>query len=167
MRRLAGIGVVLTIGMLATAAFAQPSAIVPGQSLGEFRLGQDVAPVLDALGPLHSQDDLPGNALTGYYWPLRHLGIIADKPSRKVVALVVSLDDTYRTDKGVAAGTEMDAVRAAYGREDGVEDHPEDQLLIYDRLGVAFVVDRTGPLGSRVSAIFVFAPGHYHDIFQP
>src|SRR5579884_1939830 len=128
MRRLRGIGVaVLVIGTLAAAAGAQPPAIVPGQSLGDFRLGQDVTPLLDQLGPLHSQDDLPGDALTGYYWPLRHIGAIAEKTTHKIVALVVSLDDTYRTDKGIMAGAEMDAVRAAYGREGGVEDHPAHQ----------------------------------------
>jgi hypothetical protein len=31
---------------------------------------------------------------------------------------------------------------------------------------VAFVVDKTGALGGRVSVIFVFDHGHYKDIFQ-
>src|SRR5579875_1545687 len=105
MRRLRGIGVaVLVIGTLAAAAGAQPPAIVPGHSLGGFRLGQDVTPLLDQLGPLHSQHDPPGDALTGHYRWLRHIGAIAQKTPHKIVALVVSLDYTYRTDKGIMAG---------------------------------------------------------------
>ncbi len=60
----------------------------------------------------------------------------------------------------------MDAVRTAYGGEDLVDNHQEDQTLVYDKLGIAFVVDKIGALGSRVSLVFVFTPGHYRDIFK-
>ncbi len=60
----------------------------------------------------------------------------------------------------------MDTVRAAYGAEDETADHQDDETLIYNKLGVAFVVDKSGALGSHVSVIFVFDSGHYHDIFQ-
>lgn len=167
MRRLVGSSVaVLFIGAMVTVAAAQGAPIIPGHSIGGFQLGQDVGNVLNNLGPLHSQDDLPGNALTGYYWPLKRLGAIADKETHKVVALVVSLDDSYATEKGVAAGTEMETVRTAYGPEDTVDNHQDDQTLVYDKIGVAFVVDKSGALGSRVSVIFVFDPGHYHQIFK-
>ncbi len=172
MQRLIGFGLaVLLIGALAGTAAAQGTPagagapIVPGQALGSFQLGQDVDAVVTSLGPLHSQDDLSGKGLIGYYWPLRRLGAIADKSTHKIVALVVSLDDTYKTDKGVTAGSELEAVRTAYGREDSVDNHEDDETLVYDKLGVAFVVDKSGALGSRVSVIFVFNPGHYRDIF--
>jgi len=159
-----GLGL-LAIAVLVTTAAAQTSPVIPGQALAGFRLGQDLDVVVSSLGPLHSQSDMPVAALVGYYWPLRRIGVIADKTSHKVVALAISLDDTYKTDKGVAAGSEMAAVRRAYGREDSIDDRSDDQTLVYDKLGVAFVVDRGGPLGSRVTVIFVFAPGRYHDIF--
>ncbi len=168
MRRLIGSGlaVLLVVGAIAAGAAAQGTPIVPGQSIAGYRLGQDVTGIVDNLGPLHSEDDLPGNTLTGYYWPLKRIGVIVDKTSHRVVGLVVSLDDTYATDKGVAAGSEMEQVRTAYGPEDSVETHQDDETLVYDKLGVAFVVDKAGALGSRVSVIFVYGAGHYHDIFK-
>lgn len=167
MRRPIGLALTaLLVGILVTAGAAQEGlTVIPGQSVGEFRLGEDVNAMVTALGPLHSQDDLAGNALVGYYWPLRRLGAIVDKNTSKVVALVVSQDDSYKTDKGVTAGTEMEAVRSAYGPEDSVDNHQDDQTLVYDKLGVAFVVDKSGPLGSRVSVIFVFDPGRYRTVF--
>jgi len=168
MWRLTGSGLVtlLLVGAVVGAVAAQSTAIVPGQAIAGFRLGQDITSILSAMGPLHSQEDLPGNALTGYYWPLKRIGVIADKTSHRIVGLAVSLDDTYSTDKGVAAGSEVEAIRTAYGQEDAVESHQDDQTMVYDTLGVAFVVDKSGALGSRVSVIFVFGPGHYHDIFK-
>lgn len=166
MRRLVGASLVLLIvAVLLTTAGAQGMTVVPGQSLGDFRLGADVSAIVGALGPLHSLDDLPGDTLAEYYWPLKRIGAIADKTSHKVVALAISQDDSYHTDKGVAAGTEMDAVRAAYGAEDETADNQDDETLVYNKLGVAFVIDKSGALGSHVSLIFVFNPGRYHDIF--
>lgn len=156
----------LLVGILAAAAAAQGAPVVPGQAIGDLRLGQDVDGVLTSLGPLHSQDTLANNLLTGYYWPLRRLGAIAEKSSHRIVALVVSLDDTYKTDKGITAGSDLETVRAAYGQEDAVDSHPDDETLVYDKLGVAFVVDKSGALGSRVSIMFVFNPGRYREIFM-
>ena len=166
MRQFIGASVVpLVVAVLLTTAGAQGMSVVPGQSLGDFHLGTDVSAIVGVLGPLHSLDDLPGDTLAGYFWPLKRIGAIADKASHKVVALAISQDDSYHTDKGVAAGTEMDAVRAAYGTEDETADHQDDETLVYNKLGVAFVIDKSGALGSHVSVIFVFSPGHYHDIF--
>jgi len=159
------LAVFFAVGALVTGAAAQGMPVIPGLSIGGLRLGQDAPPIVNTLGPLHSEDDLPGNTLTGYYWPLKRIGVIADKTSHKVVGLVVSLDEMFTTDKGVGAGSEMERVRTAYGPEDSVESHQDDQTLVYDKLGVAFVVDKAGALGSRVSVIFVFGPGHYHEIF--
>jgi hypothetical protein len=167
MRRLIRVSLVpLVIAAIVATAGAQGTSVIPGQSVGDFHLGADVSAIVGALGPLHSQDDLPGDTFAGYYWPLKRIGAIADKGSHKVVALAISLDDSYRTNKGVSAGTEMDAVRAAYGAEDETADHQDDETLIYNKLGVAFVIDKSGALGSHVSVIFVFDPGHYHDIFK-
>jgi len=173
-RRIIGTGVMLLfVAWAGTAALAQGTAaagttgaISPGQAIGSFHLGQDVTQVVTSLGPIHSEDDIPGSSLTGYYWPLKRIGAIADKTTNKVVALIVSLDDGYRTDKGVGAGTDMDAVRSAYGKEDSVDSHEDDDTLVYDTLGVAFLVDKSGALGSRVSAIFVFGSGQYKTIFE-
>jgi hypothetical protein len=172
MRRAIGVGLalLLTVGTSALGAAQRASAadegIIPGQAIGTFHLGEDLSDVVNALGPIHSQDDVPGSTLSGYYWPLKRIGAIADRSTNKVVALVVSLDEDYQTEKGVGAGVEMDTVRAAYGTEDAVDSHEDDDTLVYDKLGVAFVVDRAGPLGRRVSVVFIFGPGQYKTIFE-
>lgn len=170
-----GLAAIVAVGALITISAAQGTgvrgtgenpAIVPGQGIAGYRLGQDIASILVLLGPLRSQDDLPDAPFTGYYWPLKRIGVIADKSTGKVVGLVASLDDALRTDKGVGAGTEMGAIRSAYGGEDLVDNHQDDEILVYNKLGIAFVVDKKGALGSRVSVVFVFDPGHYRDIFK-
>lgn len=151
---------------LTATASAQGEGIVPGQAIGKFQIGQDLAPIVTTLGPLHSEDDLPGGTFRGYYWPLRRIGVIVNMTTQKVAAIAVSYDDTYQTEKGLSAGSEMDLIRLAYGEEESVDRHQDDDTLIYDKLGVAFVVDKNGALGGRVSVIFVFDQGHYRDIFQ-
>jgi len=167
MQRLIGLFAVLAmIAATSPGASAQSSGIVPGQTLGRFQIGQDLEPVVTVLGPLHSEDDLPGGAFRGYYWPLKRIGVIVNMQTHKVAALAISYDDTYQTEKGIMAGTEMDQIRSAYGTEESVDRHQDDDTLIYNKLGVAFVVDKNGALGGRVSVIFVFGQGHYRDIFQ-
>ena len=168
MQRVVGyaVAVLVAVAALSTPAFAQGSDIVPGQALGRLEIGQDLNPIIAILGPLHSEDDLPGGTFRGYYWPLKRIGVIVNMTTQKVAALAVSYDDNYQTEKGIAAGTEMDAIRLAYGEEESVDKHQDDETLIYDKLGVAFVIDKSGALGGRVSVIFIFGQGHYRDIFQ-
>lgn len=165
-RVVAFVAVLALIMATSTVVSAQSPGIVPGQALGRFQLGQDLGPILSTLGPLHSEDDLPGGGFRGYYWPLKRIGIIINLQTRTVAALAISYDDSYQTEKGISAGTEMDAIRTAYGKEESVDSHQDDDTLVYDKLGVAFVVDKNGALGGRVSVIFVFGQGRYKDIFQ-
>jgi hypothetical protein len=167
MQRVVGIfAIVIAIAVVGTSAQAQSSGIVPGQALGRFQIGQDVAQIITTLGPLHQQDDFRGGNLRGYYWPLRRIAVIVDKETQKVAAIGVSYDDSYQTEKGVAAGSQMEAIREAYGQEEAIDNHQDDDTFVYDKLGVAFVVDKNGALGGRVSVIFVFTQGQYKDIFK-
>src|SRR5262249_2024191 len=95
-----GIGILaitLSIAIMGTTAQAQTmgTGILPGQSLGSFLIGQDLAPIITVLGPLHQQDDFPGGNLRGYYWPLRRIAVIVNKDTQKVAALGISYDDSY------------------------------------------------------------------------
>ena len=167
MKRFLGLIIALLVVVaMSAAASAQTSGILPGRGIGNFQLGEDLDPIITSLGQLHSEDDLPGGSFRGYYWPLKRVGVIVNTQSKKVVALAISYDEGYQTEKGVMAGSEMDAVRSAYGQEESVDRHQDDDTLVYDKLGVAFVVDKSGALGGRVSVIFVFGQGHYHYIFQ-
>jgi hypothetical protein len=159
-------GILALVASLSPAALAQNAGIVPGLGIGSYRIGDDAAPVVSSLGPLHSEDDLAGGSYRGYFWPLKRIGVIVNTQTKKIAAVALSLDDTLQTEKGIAVGTEMDQIRAAYGKEESVDSHEDDDTLVYNDLGVAFVVDKSGALGGRISVIFVFHQGDYHHIFQ-
>ena len=156
----------LLVAVLSATASAQAAGIVPGQGIGTYRIGEDATPIVTTLGPLHSEDDLAGGSYRGYFWPLKRIGVIVNTQTKRVAAVALSLDDTLQTEKGVTVGTEMDQIRAAYGREESVDSHEDDDTLVYNNLGVAFVVDKSGALGGRISVIFVFRQGDYNHIFQ-
>lgn len=166
MRRLTSYVLALAaVVAMAAAAAAQGSAVIPGKAIGDYQLGQALDGLVTTLGPLHSSDDLPSGTMTGYYWPLKRIGLIAEKNTKLIVALVVSLDDTYQTDRGITVGSDVKTFRAAYGKEDSIDEHQDDSTYVYDKLGIAFVVDNGGALDQRVSLMYVFAPGHYGSIF--
>src|SRR5579871_2231 len=176
MRRCAVIGVMLLAGLsMATMAWGQgtPTAapqgagggIVPGQAIGTFQLGEDVGQAVSTLGPVHSEDAV-GKALKVEYWPLRRIGTVTDASTNKIIAIVVSMDDGYRTDKGIGAGAALDAIHSAYGTEDTTDSGQDHNVLVYDKLGIAFAVDTSGPLLGRVSEVYVFGPGQYAKIFR-
>ncbi|HKX19062.1 MAG TPA: hypothetical protein VJT33_13700 [bacterium] len=166
MRRLTSYVLALAaVVAMVTAAAAQGSAVIPGKAIGDYQLGQTLDPLVTTLGPLHSSDDLPSGTLTGYYWPLRRIGLIAEKDTKRIVALVVSLDDSYKTDRGITVGADINSLRAAYGKEDSVDEHQDDSTYVYDKIGIAFVVDNGGALDQRVSLMYVFPPGRYGSIF--
>ena len=150
-----------------TAASSQDRRIVPGHSIGRFSLGEDIASLVATLGLLYSGRDLPNNNFTGYYWPFKRLGAVAERKTNKIVALAISLDDTYMTDGGIGPGARFDTVRRIYGPEDAVNQDQTGDVLVYETLGIAFVVGDVGSLEGRVSAVFVFLPGHSHDVFPP
>jgi hypothetical protein len=151
----------------AAGAAAQGHLILPGHSIGGFSLGRDLTDLLLSLGPLYEGQDLPNDNFTGYFWPLRRMGVVADKTTNGVVALAITLDDAYVTDKGLTVGATVDAVRGAYGPEDALSPGQSLDTLVYDALGIAFDIDHTGALEGRVSGIFVFLPGHGHELFFP
>src|SRR2546427_386252 len=117
MQRVVGSAVAafVVIAALSIPAFAQGSDIVPGQALGRFEIGQDLGAIITMLGPLHSEDDLPGGSFRGYYWPLKRIGVIVNMSTQKVAALAISYDDAYQTEKGVTAGAGKCASRPGYG----------------------------------------------------
>ncbi|HLJ60508.1 MAG TPA: hypothetical protein VKZ50_12340 [bacterium] len=140
------------------------SGVVPGRSIGAFHLGDSLESVTEVLGPGSPPALLP-QAMISYYWPSRHLGVVVDVVTRKIVALVASSEINYRTAKGVGIGSGADEVESAFGRRSGIDNGDGTVVLVYNHVGVAFVVARTVSLHDRVSTIFVFAPGEYHRIF--
>ncbi len=120
--------------------------------------------VSEMLGPPLPPALLP-QAMLSYHWPLRHLGALVDVVTRKIVALSGSDDAGYRTAAGLGVGSSPNAIRAAYGYAETVDYGDGAIVLVYDRTGVAFLIDRSAGKGDRVSTVFVFAGGKYRDVF--
>jgi hypothetical protein len=87
------LAVFAVVAALSATASAQELGIEPGKAIGSLQLGADLEPIIGVLGPLHSEDDLPGGTFRGYYWPLKRIGVIVDRGTKKVVALAISYED--------------------------------------------------------------------------
>ncbi len=157
---------IISAGLVLAAlpAHAQSNPVVPGRSIGLFHLGDSVEIVSEMLGPPLPPALLP-QAVLSYHWPLRHLGALVDVVTRKIVALSGSDDAGYRTAGGLGVGSSPNAIRSAYGRAETVDYGDGAIMLVYDRAGVAFLIDHAAGKGDRVSTVFVFARGTYRDIF--
>ncbi|HYM69717.1 MAG TPA: hypothetical protein VEZ44_08995 [bacterium] len=165
-QRLSGL-ILITVACLVLSSLpvqAQSGSIVPGRSIGVFHIGDPIETVTEVLGPASPPALLP-QAMLSYYWPSRHLGVMVDVVTRKIVALAGSADVDYRTAKGVGIGSGADEVQSAFGRTPGIDNGDGTTVFVYDRVGVAFVVARAVSLRDRVSTIWVFSPGGYHQIF--
>lgn len=164
--RLSGL-ILITVACLALSGLpvqAQSGSVVPGRSIGVFHLGDPLEAVAEVLGPASPPALLP-QAMLSYYWPSRHLGVMVDVVTRKIVALTGSSDVEYRTAKGVGVGSGADEVQSAFGRAPRIENSDGTTVFVYNRVGVAFVVARAASLRDRVSTVLVFSPGDYHRIF--
>jgi hypothetical protein len=166
-RRRPSVLILITLACLVLSSLpvqAQGGLIVPGRSIGVFRLGDPLETVSEALGPPSPPALLP-QAMLSYYWPSRHLGVMVDVVTSKIVALIGSSDVDYRTAKGVGIGSGAEEVQSAFGRRSGIDNGDGTLVLVYDHTGVAFVVTRAVSLHDHVSTILVFGPGEYHRIF--
>ena len=155
------------VALLGLPAAAQTGAsIVAGQSVGGLRIGASVSDVIAALGSLYESEDSESGKYTLYDWPLKPFAVAVEKESGTVVLILVGFSDAYRTDKDIAGGSDRQAVETAYGREYTSSDGGRSTRLIYDGLGIAFDLGRSGSLVSRVTQIFVFVPGQWKAIMD-
>ncbi len=140
------------------------TVIVPGQSIGPFRVGANVNDAVPLLGPLVNKTDSRTRKYTLYQWPLRPFFIVADRETSRIVMITVQFSDAYQTDKGITAGSERQAVEAAYGQAFLTEDDPGSVALIYNALGMTLEVGKIGAMAGRVVAITVFPPTQWRQI---
>ena len=158
--------VVLCLALLAAPASAQVSTVVAGQSVAGIRIGGNVNDAISVLGALFEKQDTNSGKYTIYDWPLRPLLVIAEKESGRVVLVLVAFTDLYRTDRGIAGGSERQAVESAYGRDFASTESQSSIRIVYDSLGIAFDVAKVGVMSGRVVQIFVFVPGQWQQIIE-
>ncbi len=153
----------LAVTLLAAPLFAQtPESVVPGQAVGGIRLGGNIDEAVNMLGELVDKSER-GSYMV-YDWPLRPLLVIAEKDSGKIVLVLVQLNDAYRTERAITAGSDRQAVEKAYGKGFLSDENQRSTTLIYDELGIAFDIGKLGVMQDKVTSIFVFMPGQWKKI---
>jgi hypothetical protein len=163
------VGVIILALVIAGPVAGQTTgtSIVAGQSAAGVRLGGTADEAVSALGALYQKADTKSGKYTAYAWALRPVLALTDKESGRIVFVIVVNTDTYRTDRGsITGGTERTSVESAYGREFTTDEEGSSVTLIYDALGIAFDIDKAGPLQGRVSQISVFTPGRWKAIID-
>jgi len=166
MRRTLIIATTLMALSLATASAQTSAAIVAGQSIGGVRIGGNVNEAIGSLGSLFDREDSTSGKYVFYDWPLKPFLIIAEKESGRVVLVAVAFTDGYRTDKGIAGGSERQAVVTAYGGEFEAIENQSHTRLVYNPQGIAFFVAKTGVMGGKVYQIVVFLPGQWKEVTE-
>jgi hypothetical protein len=154
----------LCVGLLSVPATADNgAAIVAGQSAAGIRIGSSVDDAIAVLGKMYDKDDIDKYAI--YDWPLKPFLVIAEKEASKVVLILVQLNDSYKTDKGdISAGSDQASVEAVYGKEFTPDEDSRSLTMIYDALGIAFDIGKSGVMSGRVSRIIIFVPGQWKQI---
>lgn len=159
---------VLLSVLLGNPTWAQTNtAISAGQHIAGVRVGGNVSDAVATFGNLYNQADTRSGKHTVYDWPLRPFALLAEKESGRIVLIVVSFTDTYRTDRGgITGGAERTAVESAYGREFTTDEDQASVTLIYDGQGIAFEIGKVGVMSGRVIQIVVFTPGQWKAITE-
>ena len=57
-------------------------------------------------------------------------------------------------------------METAYGKEYTASEGSRSTRIIYDELGIAFDLGRSGTLSSKVTQIFIFVPGQWKAIME-
>jgi hypothetical protein len=129
--RLAG-WLVITLPSLAAAA-PDAGTVVPGQSLGSLRLGVPVTSLYQAAG--WGQPDRVHTSGSISYMTYGRQGVMAAIRESAVV-LILTTNERYRTDKGIAVGQGASAATSAYGQPAPGGD---GRTLWYDAVGLVVV----------------------------
>ena len=129
-----------------TAAPLEPWLIVPGQSLGALRLGIPARVLQQTSG--WGQPDRTHIAGSITYMSYDRQGVTVAARDDAVVMLLTT-NERYRTERGVAVGQAVSAVTGAYGTTAA----GDERVLWYDSLGLLIVVG-----GGTIIRIGVYDP---------
>lgn len=172
-----GILLFVMVLLLAPHAVAQPRddrLIVPGVRIGKWRPGMSVDELVrmhgKANGTFQFLKGSPGDAdflrdATEYRWEVDDVGAFTfGSPLAEDLEVGRHSSLPYRTHAGVSLqGTRPDILRA-YGKPPAVRvPQPGQSRLIYDALGIAFVVYGTTDWISRIA---IFKPGSARRIWK-
>jgi len=163
--------VMLTPPRLAGANTSPDRRIVPGERIGQWTLDMTISQIDDVISgsPTRSSgvaDPRPGpdfrSGFVTVLWPGRSVGAgTNDTATGKAVCLIVWSPE-FQTLEGVGPGSDHQAVIKSYGTPLTLTTAgPESSRLIYDGVGMAFVVKR-----AVVQQIYIFRPGDAKRIWK-
>lgn len=163
----------LLLSSFANAQVFNDKHIVPGQRIGPWTIEMTIGDLNRINGPKQAIGTRPGETeflpgqqdLVKPLWVHRwdHVGLrvlTVERGDQQVVGLTI-FDAGYKTAAGIGIGSTREQVIAAFGPPTAVTDpNPNQQHLVYDKLGVTFRVWRNRPPQEQtVVLINVFRAG--------
>jgi hypothetical protein len=165
--RLPAVGLVtlllLALSQPAVSQVSDEQLIVPGQRIGRWGLDMTIGAFVEMNGP---QNVIPGlltspvepmrawfndsrDDIWGHRWSNREFAAATRGKDAQRVEYIFTWSAASRTNTGVGPGSTVSAVVNAYGRPTTVVPQvrvgqPGQQRLIFDEIGLAAVLDRTG-----------------------
>ena len=149
---------------------AKPYLVVPGQRLGNTRLGADVATSLAPLGPPDFSDAAMQKGWATWFGkghPPAQLDIYTTATpgtasERKTVQAIRATSTAFYLANGLRVGATLQQIQVRYGRLPLATTYrlPAGKRWLYDAVqqGVAFELDGSAP-ASHCRALFVHQPG--------
>ncbi len=141
--------------------------IVPGERVGQLRLGDKLEEVVSILGSgvPRGQGFQPGT--TAYAWDPTGLWLIADDTTGAVLWISVEGGPVANphawvelaTREGLRLGSTEEEVLAAMGKPARTVSDGVAKSLYFDRQGIRFTLPLRGPMAGKVAALRVVPPG--------
>lgn len=138
---------VLSILVFCSVGFAEADQlIVPGQRIGDIKLGMKMDEVTRILGnpdkdPSHTED-----GLLEYHFMKSHLLMVDVEPSSKTVKMIATgLISSYKTSNGIQIGSPVEEVQKQMGSINLIKLNETSYTLKYPGKGIEFILrDKDG-----------------------
>lgn len=165
-----GVCVLLLLVALAAPGFAQApddKLIVPGQRIGKWTLEMTISALVEMNGarnvllgspvdPMRAWFADSRDDIWGHWWINIQFSAATRGRDAQRVEYVSTSSSAFKTDKSIVPGATRQAVESAYGQPTAVVPQAASgqQRLVYDDIGLAATIDRSG----MVDSLFVFRP---------
>jgi len=140
--------------------------IVPGERIGQVRLGDELEEVFRALGKGASRGQGFREGTTTYTWDSIGLWLIADDITAEIIWISVEGGSPaspnswvqLSTREGLRLGSAEEEVLAAMGKPSRAVSDGFARSFYFDQQGIRFTLPTTGPLAGKVAALRVVPP---------
>ena len=137
----------LSVMILCSVRFAwSDQLIVPGQRIGEIKLGMKMDEVIRILGDPDKDPTNTEDGLLEYQFMKSHLLIIDVEPkSKSIKMLATGLVSSYKTSNGIKIGSTMEEIQKQMGKTKLIKLNKTSYTLKYPGKGIEFILrDKDG-----------------------